>query len=217
VAGKWFWLVPFVPLAWHAFVIVALLAGWRTTPYLPYDAQNRLIGMPLSVLAVGLGVRIIAGEIDSRTLEITYTVPGGAHRAWLAKLAAATMMLVVAEVLLAGSTALFLVGYPPGMLYVPLQAAVFYLVLSMALSALFKSEVAGALISIPALMFGLAVSTLRASPFFNTLLPSVTDRADPADILAWTVQNRIGYALVIAAVAAAAFGRAERREQMMSG
>jgi len=111
----------------------------------------------------------------------------------------------------------FLTVFPVGVLYTAFQAAVFYLVLSMALSALFKSEVTGALVSIPFLIIGMALYAFRPSPFFNTLIPEIADRADPSDILAWTIQNRVGYALVILAVVALAFARAERREQMMSG
>jgi len=217
IVGRWWWAVPTIPLVWSGFLILRLLVGWRTEEYAPYDAQNVLIAVPLAILAIGLGVRIIAAELDSRTLEIAYTVPGGTRWVWLAKLAAAAVMLMVAELLLAAVAAVFLTGFSVGMLYVPFQAAIFYLVLSMALSALFKSEVTGALVSIPALIFGLALSGTRPSPFFNTLLPEIADRADPSDILAWTIQNRVGYALVVLAIVALAFARAERREQMMSG
>jgi ABC-type transport system involved in multi-copper enzyme maturation permease subunit len=217
IVGRWWWVVPVLPLTWSGWLILRLLVGWRTERYEPYDAQNVLIGLPLAILAIGLGIRIIASELDSRTLEIAYTVPGGTRRVWLAKLAAAVSMLLVAELLLAATTAVFLTGFPVGMLYVPLQAAVFYLVLSMALSALFKSEVTGALVSIPALIIGLFLSSVRPSPFFNTLLPQIADRADPSDILAWTIQNRVGSALAILAITALAFARAERRERMMSG
>jgi ABC-type transport system involved in multi-copper enzyme maturation permease subunit len=217
IAGRWWWAVPIIPLVWSGFLILRLLVGWRTEEYVPYAAQNQLIAVPLTILAIGLGVRIIAAELDSRTLAIAYTVPGGTRWVWLAKLTAAALMLAAAELLLAAVAAVFLTGFPVGMLYVPFQAAVFYLALSMALSALFKSEVTGALVSIPVLIIGLALSGTRPSPFFNTLLPEIADRADPSDILAWTIQNRVGFALVILAIVALAFARAERREQMMSG
>jgi ABC-type transport system involved in multi-copper enzyme maturation permease subunit len=217
IAGRWFWVTPLVPLLWTAFLALRLLVGWRTEEYAPWEVQNALLGMPLAVLAIGLGVRVIAGEIDRRTLEIAYTAPGGAHRVWIAKLGAAALILLVAEGLLAGAAALFFTAFPWGALYVPFQAALFYLTLSMALSALLKSEVAGALISIPALFLGLVASPTRFSPFFNPWIPETVRTSAPADILAWTVQNRIGFALAIAAVAALGFARAERREQMMSG
>ena len=37
------------------------------------------------------------------------------------------------------------------------------------------------------------------------------------ELLAWALQNRIGFVLAIAAVTALAFGRAERREKMLAG
>ena len=217
VGGRWFWMLPLLPLLWPAWLMIRLLAGWRQEAYVPAEVQNGIIGLPLAGLAVLLGVRIIAGEIDNRTLEIAYTVPGGARRVWISKLVGAGVMLLTAELLLALVTAVFLSGVPIGVLYVPLQAAAFYLVLSMALSALFRSEVTGALATIPFLVLGLVPTQTRPSPFFNTLRSSIADGADPSDILAWTLQNRIGFALLILAIGALAFARAERREQMMSG
>jgi ABC-type transport system involved in multi-copper enzyme maturation permease subunit len=217
IAGRWWWAVPLIPLVWTAYLMLALVFEWGDNgDYAPYNAQNLLIAVPLSMLAIGLGVRIIAAELDSRTLEIAYTVPGGTHTVWTAKLTAAALMLAAAGLLLAGAASVF-TPFPVGVLYTAFQAAVFYLVLSMALSALFKSEVTGALVSIPFWIFGLMLSPFRPSPFYNTLLPPIADRADPSDVLAWTIQNRVGYALVILAIVALAFGRAERREQMMSG
>ena len=218
IAGRWWWVVPVIPLLWTAYLILSLVFQWGDTDeYSAYSAQNLMIAVPLASLAIGLGVRIIAAEIDSRTLEIAYTVPGGTRKVWLAKLAAAALMLAVAELLLAGVARVLLTDFPVGVLYTAFQAAIFYLVLSMALSALFKSEVTGALVSIPVLIIGMSLSPFRPSPFFNTLLPQIADRADPSDVLAWTIQNRVGYALVILAIVALAFARAERREQMMSG
>jgi hypothetical protein len=54
----------------------------------------------------------------------------------------------------------------------------------------------------------------RISPFWN---PAALTDFDPADVLAWTVQNRIGFALLIGALALLAFARAERRERLLGG
>jgi hypothetical protein len=219
IAGKRFWVVPFVVLPWIAFQLGRLaVEGWRPQgAYRPPEAQAILIGFPLVVLAIGLGVRIIAGDIDRRTLEITYTVPGGAHRAWLNKLAAAVLLLLAAEALLGLTTFVFATEYPIGALYGALQAALFYLVLAMAMSVLFKSEATGAMATVVLLVLngvssGFGEVQLRISPFFN---PAALPNADSADLIAWTVQNRIGFLLVIPVIAALAFGRAERRESML--
>jgi hypothetical protein len=216
VAGRRLWIAPLLPLAWIAFQVFRLLVKWRPDDYMPADAQNVLIGTPLAVLGAGFGVRIIAGEIESRTLEMAYTVPGGSHRVWLAKLAAATGILLVAEALLAVATFFFCTSFPPGALYGALQAAVFYMVLAMALAALFKSEATGALVTVAlGIANGFAQGAqARISPFWN---PASLDAFDPADVLAWTVQNRIGFALGTAAIAALAFLGAERREKLLAG
>jgi hypothetical protein len=54
---------------------------------------------------------------------------------------------------------------------------------------------------------------LRISPFFN---PLALQGSNPADVLAWTVQNRMGFVLAMAALIALAFSRAERREKLLS-
>src|SRR3954454_21950981 len=123
--GRRAWLAPALALAWPAYQAFSLLVGWADARFTAADAQNLLIGFPLDVIAIGLGVRIIAGEIEQRTLEVTYTVPGGARRVWLAKLLAASLVLLAAEALLAVVTVAFFTSYPPLALYGALQGAVF--------------------------------------------------------------------------------------------
>jgi hypothetical protein len=217
IAWRWFWVAALVPLGWPAYLIMARGFGWMPEAYQPHEIPTGVIGLPLCILATALGVRIIAGDIERRTLEIAYTVPGGTHRVWFAKLTAAVLILVAAEALLAVVAAVFFSGYPLRVLYAPLQGAVFYLVLAMALSVLFKSEVTAALVSIPFLFLGFVLSSFsRLSPLYNTLAPDLVAQYDAGVIIARTVQNRIGYLLVIAALVALAFARAERREKMMS-
>jgi len=215
VAGRRPWIVPLVTLLWIAFEVLAVLLGWWGE-YSPADAQTLLIGMPLTVLGAGFGVRIIAGEIDQRTIEIAYTVPGGAHRVWLAKIAAAVILLLVSLTLLSVATWLFCTDFALGAVYGAFQAAIFYLVVAMALSVLFKSEATGALVTVVVGIVNgfLQGANVRASPFFN---PANLDDSPARDVLAWTVQNRIGIALAIVAITALAFVRAERREKLLGG
>lgn len=215
VGGRRYWLAPLLPLLWPAFQAVRLLVGWREEVFEPVSAQNTLIGVPLVVLAIGLGVRVIAGEIDRRTLEIAYTVPGGSQRVWLHKLAAAGVLLVASELLLAVVTFAFFTSFPPGALYGALQSALVFLVAAMALAALFANEVTGAMASVVVLLVAsLPGGSSRLSPFFN---PLAVDETSAVTVLAWTVQNRVGYALAVAAVTALAFARAERRERLLAG
>ena len=216
VAGRRYWIASLLPLTWVGFQVFRLLVGWREEAFEPASAQNVLIGFPLTILAIGLGVRIIAAEVDRRTLEIAFTVPGGTQRVWTAKLIASAMILLVAELLLALTTFVFCTEFPPGALYGAFQSAICYLVLAMALSALSKSEATGALVTAIVFVMNLVVqpAQLRISPFWN---PEAQPNADPADLLAWTTQNRIGMLLVIAALTALAFARAERREKLLGG
>lgn len=215
VAGRFFWILALVPLLWTAFHALTLAAGGREEAFGPRDAQNFLIAMPLIMLAIFLGVRVIAGEVDARRLEIAYTVPGGSQRVWIAKLLASLGILILAEVILAVVSYAIFTSFPLTALYGALQAAIFYLVLAMGLGALFKSEVTGAMLSAFALAFNLTFATSRFSPMFNPL--AVSERIDDIQVLGWAVQNRVGFVLVIAALIALAFGRAERREKMLAG
>lgn len=168
-------------------------------------------------LRLGLGVRIIAAEVEQRTLEVTYTVPGGASRVLLAKLAAAMLVLVAAAALLAGLTAVLLTPVPAAAIYGALQGAAFYLVLAMGLGAWLKSEITAALVAAIALALngfatGFGGAQSRWSPLFN---PLALDETSAADVLAWTLQNRIGVALLIIALVVLSLARAERREQLL--
>jgi hypothetical protein len=216
IVGRRIWVAPLLPLAWIAFQILRVLSGLRPTAFAPADAQTLLIGVPLTLLGVGFGVRVIAGDIDRRTLEIAYTVPGGAHRVWIPKLVAGLLLLVVSEGLLALATFLFCTSFPPGALYGALQAAVFYMVLSMAFSALFRNEAAGALLAVATLAVNMPLqqADLPISPFWNPLKSTLLG-FDPSDVLAWTAQNRIGFLVAIVGLAALAFGRAEQRERLL--
>jgi ABC-type transport system involved in multi-copper enzyme maturation permease subunit len=196
-----------------------LAVGWRQEAFGEVDAQNLLIAFPLTLIAIGLGVRVIAGEIDRRTLEIAYTVPGGAPRVWLFKLLACAALLLATAALLALVTYLFFTAFPLGALYGAMQAALVYLLLAMGLSTLFRSEATGALVAAVVLVLnglftGFGQAQIRFSPFFN---PVALPRASAEDLLAWTVQNRIGMVLLAAAIVALAFARAERRETMLAG
>lgn len=214
--GRWAWLVPVLALLWPLYHEMTVLIASRRFDVA--DAQNSLIGVPLFVLAIGLGVRVIAAEIDHRTLEIAYTVPGGSRRVWVAKLAAAAVPLLAAALLLAIIAAVFFVRYPISAFYGALQGTAFYLVLAAGLGALLRNEITAALVASVMLAlngfltsFGGAQS--RWSPLFNPL--AVKD-INEADIFGWTVQNRIGFALLILLLVALTCARTERREQLLN-
>lgn len=218
IAGHWVWLLIFLPLLWLAArAVETVISPSPSGGFDPVNAQVGLMGIPMAVLAVILGLRIIAGEMDGRSLEIAYTVPGGCQRVWWAKLAASAVILIAAEALLALVTYYVYTKFPPVALYGAFQGAVFYLVLAMALATLFRSEVAGAMMTAAVLVFDLLVlsnSGIRASPFWN---PLAIQDPDPETVLAMMVQNRIGIPIFIALMVGLAFMRANRRERMLGG
>lgn len=216
VAGRRFWIAMLLPLLWPATQVFLLLVGWRQSGFEEAGAQA-LIGVPLAVLAIGLGIRIIAGEMDRRTLEIAYTVPGGCHRVWLAKMSACFFMLLASELLLALATLVLFTSFPLSAMYGALQAAVFYMIAGMGFSALFRNEITGAMASVALLALNSVVAGLepgirRISPFFNPL--TIRD-GDARTIFAWTLQNRILFILLVASITLLTFSRVEKREKML--
>ncbi len=84
-------------------------------------------------------------------------------------------------------------------------------------ATLFRSEVAGAMgvaavLGFDMLISGFGQNPVRISPFWN---PAAIDNADAAELLAWSLQNRIGILLAMAAILGLAFMRANRRERML--
>ena len=215
MAGRRYWLLPLLPLAWLVYLQLELFSFFNVSPE---AVQGLVLGVPMSLLGIFLGIRVIAGEIDDRSLELAYTVPGGSERLWRIKLIAAVTMLLVMEATLALVTVTLITGFPLGALYGAFQAACFYLVLSLSLATLFRSQIGGGvftviLLGINGALTGFGNVQLRGSPFFN---PYVIVGADSTDLLAWTVQNRIGMLLLMAGILSLAFMRANRRERMLS-
>ena len=215
MAGRRYWLLPLLPLAWLVFLQLELFSFFNVSPE---AVQGLVLGVPMSLLGIFLGIRVIAGEIDDRSLELAYTVPGGSERLWRIKLIAAVTMLLVMEATLALVTVTLITAFPLGALYGAFQAACFYLVLSLSLATLFRSQIGGGvftviLLGINGALTGFGNVQLRGSPFFN---PYVIVGADSTDLLAWTVQNRVGMLLLMAGILSLAFMRANRRERMLS-
>ena len=220
VAGHRYWVLPLLPMLWLGFHALLILND-PSNAFSGSEVQDALLALPLTGLAVFLGMRIIAGEIDDRSLEIAYTVPGGCERLWYTKLVAAFLVLLVAEALLAGLVFVFFTPFPPGALYGAMQPACFYLILAMAMGTLFRSEAAGAIATIAilglnGLITGMGSNQLRGSPFYNPyIIEEQGGFTSPAELMAWTLQNHVGIFLVTVAIAALAFMRANRRERML--
>ena len=213
VAGRKFWIVVLLPLFWPILrAVIMILGGGEKIG--PEDA-HLMMSLPLSLVAIGLGIRIIAGDIDNRTLEIAYTVPGGCQRVWLAKIATSVFILFAGEVLLAVFTMVFFTSVSPGTFYGVMQASVFYLIAGMAFSAFFRSEITGAMATV--VLYGLNLLVQfnvqwRISPFFN---PLGMENADNPQVLYYTIQNRIFFIIFIPVLAMLTFSRVERREKML--
>jgi hypothetical protein len=110
------------------------------------------------------------------------------------------------------------VRYPLSALYGALQAAAFYLVLAAGLGALLRNEITAALVAsvmlaLNGFLTGFGNAPSRWSPLFN---PLVVKDLSETEIFAWTVQNRIGFALLILSLVTLTCARTERRETLLN-
>ena len=222
IAGHFFWIWPLaLVVIWlSVYTLLEHDAINVINSITVSDVQNRLLGMPLAILGGVLGLRIIAGEINARTIEIIYTVPGGANRVWTIKLLAALAMIAISELVLALYTWFYFTPFPIEILLGAFLAATFFLVLSMGVSALFRSEVSGAIVA--ALLFFVSLLMLQGPgnegikkllPFFN---PYASNIDESVNVLSLTFQNRIGYILIIIGLICLAYMRGARREKLLS-
>lgn len=82
----------------------------------------------------------------------------------------------------------------------------------MAFGALTRSEITAAMLSTVVLFLSTFLGAKpQLSPFFNPLASDL----DPQTLMAMTVQNRVGYSILVAALVLLACARAERREKML--
>lgn len=216
LAGKRFWLILLV-------APVYLLCRWvlhyfRFNEIHYSEIQGDILALPMVLVAIVLGLRLIAGEITGRTLEIIYTVPGGCERVWWSKIIAALLILLPLEIMLAVGAWFIFEPFPLLMLYGAMQAAVFYLLVAMGFAVLFRSEVGGGIAVFALLMFnglvsGFGGNQIAASPFFN---PWMIEDAEFSQLLASTVRNYIAFILIDIAILALTFMRSNRREKLLS-
>ena len=210
--GRRFLLIPLIVLVWPIYNLVLLFESGQVS-FSASDAQNELIGLPIYLLSIGLGVGIIAKEIEKRTLEVAYTIPGSAQRLWVLKLLAASAIIVLSEMLLAVITYLFFTDFSFGVLYRVFQGALFFLVVSIAFGALMRNELAAGLMSALILIAIFpSFHDKRWSPLFD---PTSIDASELSQTVPWLIQNHIGIGLLILGVLSLAFYRAERREVLL--
>ncbi len=215
VAGRRFWLLPLAPMLWPALLKFFSVIGEGGAPA-PGAVAGWVLGLPTGALAVALGCRIVGGEVDQRTLEVVYTVPGGARRVWLARFAAASLLALGGELAAALVAHLTLVDIRPLDLVSCWIGSLFLLAVGLLAGAVFRGVITAALAAVPVLALSLFMGgTVRFAPFFSAA--ALAGRFDPADVLVWTFQSRVGFLLLTALLVAMAVARAENREAMLRG
>lgn len=211
--GRRFYFIPWFVLVWPCYHAIKAL-GSGPIPYSPADAQNELIGLPIYFLSIGLGVRIVASEVEKRTLEVAYTLPSGAGDIWRWKIISSLVIILWAIALLAVTTWIFFTPYPIDVLYRVMQGALFFLVFSMSAGALLGTELIAALVS-GALLLTLYPQFygVRWSPIFDPLFADVYDNTK---ISFWLFQNYVWVLTITVLIGLYTFFRVEQREHFLT-
>jgi ABC-type transport system involved in multi-copper enzyme maturation permease subunit len=210
--GHRFWMIPFSVLIWPLLQACLALVGWKQGGFDPIDAQNRLMGYPLYLMSIGIGSALIAGEIEKRTLEVSFTLPGGSAKIWVNKLIAVTFLIITAELILALCASLFFTSITGGMLIRVLQGAIFYLVLAMAAGALFKNSLIASIAVSFILLANSYFIDVPWSPIFN---PLILNNLETSELMQLMVQNHFIVIMAVTILALLTFLRAEQREALL--
>lgn len=209
--GRRFYLIPLLTLIWPLFQAVRLMLGWQQQNFNEADVQNILIGFPVYILALGTGVRIVANEIEKRTLEVNYMLPGGAKNVWIFKLLALGTLLLCTELILASVVSLFFTPFSPVILIKVFQGGFFFLVVSMGIGALFKHELTATMLSIALLVAVFYTTDSWWSPVFNPL----NSEEWLQELASISIKNHIVVIFFTASLLSLSFFRADRREALL--
>ena len=210
--GHRFWMLPFAVFIWPLLQASMMFMGWKQGGFELVDVQNRLMGYPLYLMAIGIGVGLIANEVEKRTLEVSFTLPGGAARIWINKLIAASFLIIVAEFILAFCTWIFFTGITSGIIIRVFQGAIFYLVLAMTAGAFFKNSLIAGIVTCFVLFINSYFTNRSWSPVFN---PLTINNLSTGDLMQLIIRNHFIIVLAIFVMALLTFLRIEQREALL--
>jgi len=222
--GRRFWLVACLPLMWLVLQQLLLWAGWHES-FTADMVQNSLIGFPLYCFAIACGVRVVAADIEQRTLEVALSASGGAWQIWTVKTLAATLLMGCSLLIMSLacwllfttflSTSFLSTAFPWGALIGVGKALLFFLILSVYVGSRIKSELPALVIMLGVLAFGLAQSDQFWSPLFNPLNTSMIEQYSTYQIATWTQRNHVLCATLLALIVWLLHSRSEHSEQLI--
>jgi len=217
--GRRFWLVACLPLMWLLLQQLLLWAGWHEN-FTADMVQNSLIGFPLYCFAIACGVRVVAADIEQRTLEVALSASGGAWQIWTVKTLAAALLLGCSLLIMSLACWLLFSNFSstefPGLALIGVgKALLFFLILSVYMGSRIKSELPALVIMLGLLAFGLAQSDQFWSPLFNPLNTSINEQYSTYQIATWTQRNHVLCATLLALIVWLLHSRSEHSEQLI--
>lgn len=210
--GHRFWMLPFAVFIWPLLQACMVFIGWKQGGFELVDVQNRLMGYPLYLMSIGIGVGLIANEVEKRTLEVSFTLPGGSAKIWINKLIAASFLIIMAELILGLCTWIFFTGITSGIVIRVFQGAIFYLVLAMTAGAFFKNSLIAGIVTCFVLFANSYFTNGSWSPVFN---PLTINNLSAGDLMQLIIRNHFIVIAAIFVMALLAFLRMEQREALL--
>jgi hypothetical protein len=222
VVGPHWWLYLVALAGWLGILVARVLLGWNEGPWQPWEVQNTVLSVPMTPLAIQLGMMLLYYEIENRTMETTLSIAGGEPSVWLLKIGTALAFLAAPALVLAALAYLFLVPFP----LVPVVAhalvpLLFYFALALMLSLLLRGEIASgmvaALVLAVNLLGGEGLKGSLLNPFLNYLDPPAGKDVfiDREGWLAVVVQNRVAVVLASVLMIAYSLHRLRDRERLV--
>lgn len=212
-------------LAGGCLVWFLMLALWNAlaaeTPMEGRSVQNAILALPTVLLAFFLGSQVISSDQENRSLEVVLSLPKGKTALWVLRLVVAAAFSGGIAFLLAVLSWIFVASFPlfPVWLH-SLFPILFFAALAFALSVMFRSGTAAALVC--SLFLALVVMTQGAwksgalfyiYPFLNAYLPPEGTMPE-----VWTravATNRIGVLVAVSSLLIAALAGMRRRERLL--
>lgn len=217
--GRRIWLVACLPFMWLVLQQLLLWAGWHEN-FTADMVQNSLIGFPLYCFAIACGVRVVAADIEHRTLEVALSASGGAWQIWTVKTLAAALLLGCSLLIMSLACWLLLSNFSstefPWIALIGVsKALLFFLIMSVYVGSRIKSELPALAIMLGVLALGLAQSDQFWSPLFNPLNTNMLEQYSTYQIATWTQRNHVLCATLLALIVWLLHSRSEHSEQLI--
>jgi len=208
-------------LVWFLMIGLWNALATQNDPMEGSSIQNAILALPTVLLAFFLGSQVISSDQENRSLEVVLALPRGKTVVWILRLFVATAFAGGIALILSVLSWFFVASFPFLAVWLTsLFPIAFFASLAFALSVLFRSGTAAALVC--SLILALIIMTQPAwhsgalfyiYPFLNPLLPP--DGTLPESWARAFAANRIGVLVTVVSLLVGGLAGMRRRERLL--